>query len=70
MANWDKLNKEFDALIDGMSQEDWKRWDANRTAKREFRKETMLLKAKIRERVLNSQTFVSAVLKTGTSKVS
>ena len=70
MANWDKLNKEFDALIDGMSQEDWERWDANRAAKREFRKETILLKAKIRERVLNSQTFLGAELKTGTSKAS
>jgi hypothetical protein len=69
MANWDKLNEEFDALIEGTSKEDWERWDANRVAKREFRKETILLKAEIRGRLLSSQQFVNAELETGTIKV-
>ena len=66
MANWEKLNKEFDDLIDNMSQEDWKHWDANRAARRELRKANVLIKAKIRERLMNFEEFVGQSLETGT----
>jgi hypothetical protein len=26
MANWEKLNKEFDEALDSMTKEDWKSW--------------------------------------------
>lgn len=37
MANWEKLNKEFDDVIDNLSKEDWERWLANRKANRKKR---------------------------------
>jgi len=48
MANWDKLNAEFDALINKMTAEKWAEWQSNRPANRKIRKAEMLAKAKAR----------------------
>lgn len=47
MANWDKLNEEFDQLIDNMSVEDWMVWAANKESRKAMRRLEMELKAKL-----------------------
>ena len=47
MANWDKLNKEFDQLLDNMSAEDWNTWAANKESRKAMRRLEMELKAKL-----------------------
>lgn len=47
MANWGKLNKEFDTLLDNLTDEDWNNWFAKREANKSMRKFEMQLKAKI-----------------------
>ena len=49
MANWEKLNKEFDDLIDNLSDEEWNTWYENREEKRTVRRQKMLLEAQIQE---------------------
>ena len=34
MANWEKLNKEFDDALDSMTKEDWDNWYKNVVQKR------------------------------------
>lgn len=34
MANWEKLNKEFDDCLDSMTKEDWDNWYKNVEQKR------------------------------------
>lgn len=51
MANWDKLNKQFDDLLDSMTIEDWQFWANNREQKK-MRVSEMLLKAKLQEEKL------------------
>jgi len=52
MANWNKLNEQFDSLLDSMSQEDWQSWAKNRGDKKLMRTSEMLLKAKLQEEKL------------------
>lgn len=47
MANWDKLNKEFDQLMGSMTQEAWERWSANREDRKAMRRLEMEMKAKL-----------------------
>jgi len=47
MANWEKLNAEFDAAVDSMMPEDWQEWEVNRAKKRKARKCKMQAKAKL-----------------------
>lgn len=47
MANWDKLNDEFNGLINRLTDEDWGNWNKNRAAKREMRRLILRLKAEI-----------------------
>lgn len=49
MANWDKLNKQFDDLIDKMSHEDWVLWAENKESRKEMRRMEILLKQKLQE---------------------
>ncbi len=47
MANWDKLNKEFDQLMGSMTPEAWERWSANRVARKAMRRSELEMKAKL-----------------------
>ncbi len=53
MANWDKLNKEFDQLLDNMSAEDWNTWAANKESRKAMRRLEMELKAKLQMEKIN-----------------
>lgn len=46
MANWEKLNAEFDSVIDNMTDEDWRSWEKNRKENRLKRKANMQTKCK------------------------
>jgi len=46
-ANWDILNKEFDSLLDRISNDDWNNWASTRDSKKWLRRELMVVKAKI-----------------------
>lgn len=52
MANWNKLNKQFDDILDSMSSEDWQSWAKSRDQKKAMRTCEMLLKAKLQEEKL------------------
>ena len=49
MANWNKLNKQFNDLIESMSTEDWESWAANKANRKAMRNSQMGLKAKLQE---------------------
>jgi hypothetical protein len=67
MANWNKLNEQFDNLLDSMSQEDWQSWADNREAKKVMRNYEMLLKAKLQEEklLLSSSTGINIIFQIG-----
>lgn len=52
MANWNKLNKELDEVLNSMSSEDWQSWAKTREQKKVMRKCELLLKAKLQEEKL------------------
>lgn len=44
MNKWDKLNSEFDAVLDNLTKEDWIKWDISRKdLKKERQKELLAL---------------------------
>jgi hypothetical protein len=47
MANWDKLNKEFDVILNNISDEEWNDWYGNIDAQKEMYKMQMMLEAKM-----------------------
>jgi hypothetical protein len=47
MANWDKLNKEFNNLLESFQDSDWSKWKSNRALKKETRRLKMIKKTKI-----------------------
>jgi hypothetical protein len=47
MANWDKLNQEFDNLLENISDQEWETWAQNREQKKIVRRLQLELKAKI-----------------------
>lgn len=47
MANWDELNKEFDGVLEKISDQDWNNWAENRERKKAMRRQLLELKAKI-----------------------
>lgn len=49
MANWDKLNFEFDKVLSEMTSDDWNAWALNREAKKAMRQMEMMLKRKLKE---------------------
>jgi hypothetical protein len=48
MANWDKLNAELDALLEGLTTQDWDKWSEQRSLNRTKRKQAMIEQAKSR----------------------
>lgn len=63
MANWDKLNKEFDQLIDNLSAEEWMIWAANKQTRKVMRRLEMEMKAKLQlEKIFLSNRVGSQIL--------
>lgn len=58
MANWEKLNKKFDDVIDSMSKEDWKNWK-KRCDERRLEREN--LKPEIKEENPNFDMLYKSV---------
>lgn len=59
MANWEKLNKEFNDVIDNMSAEDWQLWKIKcdkRRADRLKEKEILAGEAEILANFVNEHT--------------
>jgi len=49
MANWEKLNKEFDQVFNSLQDLDWEQWDSVRASCKEMRRLELLLKTKIQQ---------------------
>lgn len=49
MANWEKLNQEFDQVFNSLQDLDWEQWNSVRASSKEMRRLELLLKAKIQE---------------------
>ena len=49
MANWEKLNREFDDLINNLPEDEWDKWYENREVKKAIRRQKMNLKIQIQE---------------------
>lgn len=47
MANWEKLNKEFDAILENISNQEWKDWHDSIEAQKEMCQMQMMLEAKM-----------------------
>jgi hypothetical protein len=47
MANWEKLNNEFDKVINNLTDSDWDNWMKNRQQNKLMRRSEMILKAQI-----------------------
>lgn len=47
MANWDELNREFDGLLEKISDKDWDNWAENRERNKAMRRQLLEMKAKI-----------------------
>ena len=47
MADWKKLNEEFDKVLNNMTPEAWKIWSENREIKKAIRRKEMELKTKL-----------------------
>jgi hypothetical protein len=67
VANWDILNKEFDDLLERLTDEDWIKWHENIETQKKMDRLDMLLKAelqasKILKSKLKSTSIYSAEL--------
>lgn len=49
MANWEMLNKEFEQVLNNLTDEAWDSWASQREAKKAMRRQELLLKAKMQE---------------------
>ena len=47
MANWKKLNKEFDNVFDNISDQEWNDWYCNIDAQKEMYQKELLLEFEI-----------------------
>jgi hypothetical protein len=52
MNKWDKLNKEFSAVLENLTQEDWLIWERQKSQLIEMRRKILELKSKIQEEKL------------------
>ncbi len=53
MKKWEKLNREFDEVLDKLTQSDWENWYNSKESKKEMKRLTLLLKAKLQEEKLS-----------------
>lgn len=69
MANWEKLNKEFDTILDSITDKEWDNWLEGISKQKELEKMQMLLEAnmqsekllfdKLMGNIIVNQTLVS-----------
>ena len=60
MANWSKLNKEFDNLIDNLTDEQWNEWLSMKETHKAIDNLNLLIKAKLREPDMLKNAAVSS----------
>lgn len=52
MANWEKLNKEFDTILDSITDKEWDNWFEGISKQKELEKMQMLLEANMQSEKL------------------
>lgn len=52
MANWDKLNTEFDRVLSSMTDADWNKWQSERAFKKTQRRNLLQQQAKEQQKKL------------------
>ena len=62
MANWDKLNKEFDAILDNISDQEWNDWYNNIDAQKEMCQMQMLLEAKMQSEKIIFNKIIGKII--------
>jgi hypothetical protein len=63
MANWDILNKEFDAILNNISDEEWNDWYNNIDSQKEMCQKQMLLEAKMQsEKIIFNKLFGNLII--------
>jgi hypothetical protein len=62
VANWDILNKEFDDLLDRLSNEEWQEWYAKKETQEKILRLELTLRAKIQEYKIFSENFKGATI--------
>lgn len=50
MANWDKINKKLDEVLDNLTQEDWLNWDKQKEANSIERRKCLINQGQIQEK--------------------
>lgn len=50
MANWEKLNKRFDEVLDSLTQEDWQKWDSQKEANTQQRRKELITNGQVQEK--------------------
>ena len=61
MANWKKLNKEFDEVLNNLTDEEWEGWYKHKEGKGAMKRKQLILDAKIQELKLDFCHFWLAV---------
>jgi hypothetical protein len=57
VANWDILNKEFDDLMNKLSDDEWIAWYSQIDAQKESLRKDILLSAKIQEKKISPSLY-------------
>ena len=62
MANWEELNKEFDAIIDNISEKEWNDWYNTIEAQKEMSQMQMMLEAKMQSEKIVFNTLLGELI--------
>ena len=62
MANWDILNKEFDDILNNISDDDWSDWFNNLDAQKEMCKMQMNLEANLQAQKLSFNKIIGHLI--------
>ena len=54
MANWKKLNKEFDEVLNNLTDEEWEAWYIHKEVKGVMKRRQLISDAKIQEDILKN----------------
>lgn len=68
MANWDLLNKNYQDVVNNISDAEWKTWAINREKKKELRRFSLAIKEKSAELMLKLESLIENSIHT-TAKV-
>jgi|GEM_PF-7121123 len=54
MGKWDKLSSKLDSVLESLTQEDWLRWDSEKSIKNQAKMIDVTLKASIQAMLISS----------------